>query len=455
MASLKNTLEQIDTQIAQLQRLLPLKPEDQQRLDKKFRLEFNYNSNHIEGNTLTYGETELLILRDETKGDHEFREYEEMKGHDLALKMIQQEANDIERPLTEQFIRLLNEMLLVRPFWKEAITQDGQPTRKEIIPGQYKSTPNSVRLQNGEIFHYPSPDETKIQMPELVAWYNEHSTKEHPLLLAALLHYRFVRIHPFDDGNGRIARLLMNYVLLRHHLPMVVIKSAEKDKKAYLASLNRADIGEIDFFINYIGEQLLWSLDLNIKAAKGEEIEETNDWQKEIELIKRKVAGKNNIGKSPKLIYDIFKQCNEKLWPVIKNTTTNFDTLFNEEKLFNYINHRIVSLEMSFADIIGKNTFFGQKTIFGNDIYQENINSIVWQIKKYALKGTKRLTNYEINLAIYFEDNKYAINTLLNNKNIFSINKSYTDFILTDEINELNSKLKTSMLEQIKKDTNG
>ena len=69
-------LDQIDHLANQLKEMLPIKPEDKQRLDKKFRLEFNYNSNHLEGNTLTYGETELLLIFDDTKGNHTMREYE-------------------------------------------------------------------------------------------------------------------------------------------------------------------------------------------------------------------------------------------------------------------------------------------------------------------------------------------------------------------------------------------
>ncbi len=70
-------------------------------LIKNFRLEWNFNSNHIEGNSLNYGETELLLIFDKTKGNHEFREYEEMKNHDVALKLIYDLAGDIERELTE------------------------------------------------------------------------------------------------------------------------------------------------------------------------------------------------------------------------------------------------------------------------------------------------------------------------------------------------------------------
>ncbi len=205
-------MEHINGLKKQLAQLQPLSIENKQRLDKKFRMEWNFNSNHIEGNTLTYGETELLLIFDLTKGNHELREYEEMKGHDIALKLIYDLAEDKERQLTEKFIREINEILLVRPFYKEAITPDGQQTRREIKIGAYKSFPNSVLLQNGEIFHYPSPAETPAMMNDLMNWYNEASLNKNlqPVEVAAELHYKFVCIHPFDDGNGRIAQLLMN-----------------------------------------------------------------------------------------------------------------------------------------------------------------------------------------------------------------------------------------------------
>src|SRR5450432_2228970 len=111
--------------------------------------------------------------------------------------------------------------------------------------GDYKKYPNSVVLPNGEIFHYTSPEETPIRMGELIDWFRtaEKSGKLHPVELAAQLHYRFVCIHPFDDGNGRLSRLLMNYVLLKNGLPPAIIRS--DDKKAYLFALNQADSGDL------------------------------------------------------------------------------------------------------------------------------------------------------------------------------------------------------------------
>jgi Fic family protein len=237
--------------------LMPLSLENQQRLDKKLRLEWNFNSNHMEGNTLTYGETELLLIFDQTKGNHEMREYEEMKGHDVALKLIYDLADDKERILTEKFIRELNEIILVRPFYKEAITLDGQDTRRLIKIGEYKAEPNSVRLANGEIFNYPSPQQTPALMNDLMQWYNNVSATENAIEVAALLHYKFVCIHPFDDGNGRIARLLMNYHLIKNNYLPVIIKT--EDKKKYLFALREADVGNIDAIIEYIGNRLLES----------------------------------------------------------------------------------------------------------------------------------------------------------------------------------------------------
>ena len=83
MPSLPSLLEKIDSLRQQLGKLSPLKREDEERLWKKFRLEWNYNSNHIEGNTLTYGQTELLLIFEKTTGDHDMREYEEIKAHDV------------------------------------------------------------------------------------------------------------------------------------------------------------------------------------------------------------------------------------------------------------------------------------------------------------------------------------------------------------------------------------
>jgi Fic family protein len=331
MTKLTEVLKEIDSLKDQLDKLKPLKKEDEERLWKKFRLEWNYNSNHIEGNTLTYNQTELLLIFDKTTGDHEMREYEEMKNHDVAIKLVREYANDVSRELTEADIREFNKIILVRPFWGNAQTADGQSTRKLIQPGEYKKEPNSVKLQNGEMFHYASPEETPAKMNELMNWFRKvlSEKKLHPAQIAAQLHYDFVRIHPFDDSNGRTSRLLMNYVLLRNGFPPVIIKAS--DKKGYLTALNKADVGDLDSFVVYILDQLKWSLELNAKVARGQSIEEIDDVDKEIDVWKRSLK-KPNLEISFKT-KDLIAQLSENsVLPVFnlffEKHSNNFDELF-------------------------------------------------------------------------------------------------------------------------------
>ena len=284
---MNSILETIELLWAKMRELQPMNEEFERNLDKKVRLEINYNSNHIEGNTLTYSETKLLLFFDKTTGNHELREYEEMKAHDVALKLIKELAREPGRPLTETDIKNLHKILLVRPFYKEAVTGNRQSTRRLIDVGDYKKYPNSALLQNGEIFHYSSPEQTPMKMGELMEWFRteEENGALHPVELAAQFHYRFVRIHPFDDGNGRLSRLLMNYILFKIGLPPAIIRT--DDKKNYLFALNQADSGDLPSFVDYIGRCVISSLELSIKAANGESLEEDDDMQKEIRIWKR------------------------------------------------------------------------------------------------------------------------------------------------------------------------
>lgn len=218
----------------------PLSGDDEQRLNRKFMLDFNYNSNHIEGNTLTYGQTEVLLLLGEIVGSAKMKDLEEMKAHNICLNMIKQEA-DTDEPLTETFIRQLHQVMLREDYNVYRKLPGGKTTSYTVHAGRYKTRPNSVITPTGERFEYASPEETPALMSDLVQWYNNAVAEGEltPIQLAALFHYRYIRIHPFEDGNGRIARLMVNFILRRHKWPMMVIRS--KNKKAYLNALALSD----------------------------------------------------------------------------------------------------------------------------------------------------------------------------------------------------------------------
>lgn len=267
--------------------LQPLAPEDEQRLWQKLRLEWNYHSNHIEGNTLTYGETALLLLHGQTHGNHALREYEEMKAHDVGIRHLRSLAADKPRMLSAGDIRDLNRIILKEPYWKPTQTPDGHPTRVEVIPGEYKTLPNSVITATGEIFEYASPVEVPARMQALVDWLSQAigSKGLHVLEIAAKLHHDFVLIHPFDDGNGRVARMLVNYLLLHTGYPPVIIPTGEKS--AYLGALRLADAGDLTPLVEFFGKQLERSLKLGIRAGRGENIDEPGDVEKQVALFVR------------------------------------------------------------------------------------------------------------------------------------------------------------------------
>lgn len=212
------------------------------KLYRKFMLEFNYNSNHIEGNTLTYGQTELLLLFGKVAGDANMRDLEEMKAHNVGLVMTLEEAAQADKPLTETFIRQVHQVLMREDYEVYRKLPGGQTTSYVVHAGTYKTRPNSVITRAGERFDYASPEETPALMSDLVSWYNAAAASEEldVISLAALFHYRYIRIHPFEDGNGRIARLMMNFIFCRHNYPPIVVPS--KIKEAYLTALNKADL---------------------------------------------------------------------------------------------------------------------------------------------------------------------------------------------------------------------
>ncbi|MBR5783544.1 MAG: Fic family protein [Bacteroidales bacterium] len=221
--------------------LLPLSDKKQAQLARKFTVEYNYNSNHIEGNTLTYGQTELLLLFGKVSGEADMKDCEEMKASNVGLKMITEEVKE-KQPLTETFIRQLHHTLLREDYTVYTTLPGGIQSSYVVHAGRYKTRPNSVITRYGERFEYASPEETPALMHDLVQWYNdaESSGNYTAVELASLFHYRYIRIHPFEDGNGRIARLMINYILSRHGWPMIVVRS--RNKHSYLEALHQADL---------------------------------------------------------------------------------------------------------------------------------------------------------------------------------------------------------------------
>lgn len=286
---LDELLTRIDTLRDEIDALRPLDPDQAACLRQKLNLDWNYHSNAIEGNTLTLGETRAFLLYGITAHGKPFRDYLDIKGHNEAIRYLEDLVRRAEM-LTEAVIRELHRVLLVEAYDVDAITADGRPTRRRIALGQYKTAPNHVRTTTGEIHFYASPQETPALMGELMAWHRRETEagELHPLVLAATFHYRFVAIHPFDDGNGRMARLLANLILMQHRfVPVIIPIQARGD---YLLALEGADAGDLTDFVVLVGEALIQSLTLTLRAARGEPLEEPGGLDRRIQRLREQLA---------------------------------------------------------------------------------------------------------------------------------------------------------------------
>jgi len=332
-----NALENAEQLKAELDSLRPLDSEAEARIMQKFRLDWNYHSNNLEGNSLTYGETKALILFGITAQGKPLKDHFEITGHNEAIIWILEIVKG-ETVLTEAFIRQLHTLLLKESSYKEAKTADGKPTRRLIEVGKYKTQPNHVITVTGETFYFATPEETPAKMHDLIEWFRKEKDRAdvNPIILAALFHYRFIRIHPFDDGNGRVARILMNFILMQFGYPPVIIKT--EDKENYYAVLRLADADELEPFIEYIAENLVRSLEIMIKGAKGESIEEPEDLDKELALLEGKLRLERNKTQPEKTAQRLEEILNELILPLIKEfikTCAKFDRFYSKKALFN------------------------------------------------------------------------------------------------------------------------
>lgn len=406
----------------QLDALRPIDKEQEARIMQKFRLDWNYHSNNLEGNSLTYGETKALIMFGLTAQGKPLKDHSEIKGHNDAIYWIEDIVKG-ERPLTENLIRELHEVLLVEPYEVDAQTPDGQPTKKRIKIGSYKTSPNHVKTRTGEIFYFATPEETPAEMAGMMAWYNEkiQEADVNPILLAAEFHYKFIRIHPFDDGNGRTARILMNFILMKYGYPPVIIRT--EDKANYFSSLQLADAGNIQAFIEYIARNLVRSLEIMVAGANGEDIEEPDDIDKEIALLEKRLSGFGGIAKTGKTPQALNELVDNMIVQVEKKI------ILRSKKLSEYY----LDFYYYFTTETRLDTHFSEIGIKSLNLSDEQAIYIVFLFQSFKVLGLNEF-DYESHIKIVLNDTYYSV---YNSDSILKYQKSYGDFLSEVEIDQI------------------
>jgi Fic family protein len=230
----------------------PFQPDLMKVITQKFREEWTYHTNAIEGNTFTYQETAFFLREGLTVKGKTLREHLEIINHAEAIDYLTELLQ--ERDLTERLIKEFH-----------AILFQGV---KEInfALGEYKKTDNHVLTVSGEIHHYCSYLLVPQEMQALLDWYNTNNLKVHPIEVAAIFHHRMASIHPFPDGNGRVDRLCMNFILMKNGYPPAVIRN--ENRFEYYQALEAADNNELDPFIQLVAAEVEHSLELMNEGLK-------------------------------------------------------------------------------------------------------------------------------------------------------------------------------------------
>lgn len=383
------------------------------------------------------------------------KDHLDLRGHSNAINYLLGFVHDNE-VLTEAAIRKLHEILLVEPYQVQAITPDGLPTMKTVALGQYKTQPNHVRTPTGETHYYARPEETPAKMRDLMEWYRDETGKGtmHPVEMAARYHHQFTAIHPFDDGNGRMSRLLMNLMLMQGGYPPAVIRLGERDQ--YLAALRRADAGECDDFLCFIAEHMVASLGLYIRAARGEEIHEPTDLEKEIALLKIELK---HVEEPDSLTQDIQRQ-------LFENSFNPF--LVEVAKLLTPLCEFFLESSISASVDFGNermSSSFEAKLPFSEPNLSLQIdrgwsqNGVIRSLRlTFALNGFKkaRFDTFDLDSQLHFmfEPLKYIL-MLPSTKTPLTIQHFYQEFLTRDEITEVAQKLVRFFVDAIKQKTNG
>jgi Fic family protein len=282
-----------------------LTPQVLGRIRRYFRIKNIYHSNAIEGNTLSVGETRQVVELGLTLTGKPLKDQAEARNLSHALDYLEQLASNNTIPLTESDIRQIHYLVL-----KDI---------KDDNAGRYRSVPVEI---SGSAYKPPQPESVPPQMSDFGKWVASISVpgpefaQPAGLIRAAVAHTWLVYIHPFIDGNGRVARLLMNLLLIRHGYPIAII--TKEDRLRHYDALEQSQTSDVSSFIGLISECIHESLDEYERAVA--EQREQEEWARSI--AERFTAAEKTKAQNT---YELWKSAMELLKSYFRQTTTIID----------------------------------------------------------------------------------------------------------------------------------
>ncbi len=253
---MNNLLQKITDKQKRLESFRPLPVELVKNLDEWFKIELTYTSNAIEGNTLTRQETALVVEKGLTVSGKSITEHLEAVNHAQALEFIKSLVSKKREDINEKDLLEIHHIILSKI--------------DDTNAGRYRNVP--VRIAGSAVV-MPNPLKVPDLMSEFTTWLHGKN-EDHTAKIAADAHFKFVTIHPFIDGNGRTARLLMNLMLMQEGYPPALIK--KEDRLKYINAIEKGQLrNEMDDYYQVIYESIDTSFNIYLKALDKKEFAET------------------------------------------------------------------------------------------------------------------------------------------------------------------------------------
>lgn len=414
------------------------------KINYKFRLDWNYYSNSMEGNTLTMDETRSVMVGNLTVGGKPIKDVLEMKGHDEVIAEILKIGKG-EIRLSEARIREIH---------KGIMHEEDEAKKKKI--GGWKTTPNHVINYKGEKFEFVLPADVPERMHELLNKTNaaidviQQKKKTaspvdrdapYPIDVALQFHLDYVLIHPFYDGNGRTARILTNLLLISFGYPPFWVKTNERNiYNQYIADIQGYG-GNADLFFDFAAGLILRSQQLVLGAIEGKDIEEMDDIDKRIAMLNSRLEGIDEEiqqTKGEEVMQQVLKEVVEPLFRKVFEKVLKISPLFTNTN-FTYFIDSGGSSHDNINDLI-ENVEIGWEQKKG-DVGKIELRIDLIKLKKLGIKA------FDINreIKIIFEKHKYQI-VLQQDEPIDSL---YHQILSLKRINEVASRFASMLFDEI------
>ncbi len=452
-----------------------LSDEIKKKINYKFRLDWNYYSNSMEGNTLTPDETRSVMIGNITVGGKPIKDILEIKGHDDVISEILK-IGKLDGRLSEKRICEIH----------EGIMYEEDEAKKRNI-GKWKTKPNYIINYKGERFDFVSPSDVPERIHSLLnetnasidAVLRNKKNAPHPLDIALKFHLGFVIVHPFYDGNGRTARILTNLLLISFGYPPFWITTNERNiYNQYIGDIQGYG-GSTNLFFDFATGLILRSQQLIQDAIEGKDISGDDDFDKEIEMLKRiQDPPKIKVKKSKQVIQKTLKGI---YFPLIKNLNTNLVklnklfqkhswTYFKEPEAPKYG----IPIYSSFATMNDTIKYLYSVSKKNEDSYHE-FKAAYWLINyndqnDFSMEVSTKIYFYDTNYNIeIFLGQPYAGGTMMNAFNMVInsftkksetmfhtykdynlVEKEYDEKVTDEEIIEYTNQISTDILAYIK-----